>query len=1420
MHHTSPRSRRALSVFISTLLNTSIVLSLISSLVLLPPKDIPKVHAQTPATLFSTQTPAVLMDTDTAAVELGMKFRSDVAGTVTGVRFYKGGSANGGTHIGSIWATNGTRLGQVTFSNETSSGWQTATFQTQISIQANTTYIVSYFAPQGRYSANNNFFSSEFANAPLRAPSSGSSGGNGVYRYGSSSGFPNQTFQESNYWVDVVFSSGAADTTSPTVSLTAPANGATISGNATVSATASDNVGVTSVTFLANGTTIGTDTTSPYSITWNTTSATNGNYTLTARAADAAGNTTTSSGIAVTVSNTTSDTTAPTAPTSLSATPQSSSQINLSWSASSDPESGIANYEVYRCQGTSCTPTTLIASPTGTTYNNTGLTANTTYRYRARAINGVGLPSGYSNTVSATTSGVPQSGARLQGSDVIYRGAFRLPPDAAAYGGNGLAFRPDGNNGNGSLFITGHVYGGTVGEFTIPTPVQATSYSALPQASQLQPFNNMLGSFESRIGGQVMVNGMTYYAPQGKTPNLCWTIINWYNATGANEDSLGCTDIPGTGSTVSGMWHAGPRNGEWHSDRTAGYLFEIPSSVAARFGNSNHTLCMGNHRYDGAFGGGRGPAIYCIDPWTSGSLPANGTNITAGVQVLRYHGFNEVGACYGPSCEFPDYASPDSWMGAEYINNGSREAIVIVGVKGLGPSYYNYGWFAPPYEYQMLFYDVNELAQVAAGQRTPESVIPYLRLTLPAPLGVTAEVAGFHPFGPLAYDEARQRIYIVQNYEGPNATPAIHVYDIQTSGSDDTTPPTTPTMNIPTVVSSSQINLSWTASTDPTVSGQTTSGVTGYRLERCEGSSCSNFTQIATPTGTTFNNIGLTANTTYRYRVLAVDGAGNASSYSTIVSATTPSGGDTTPPTISVTAPTVGTTVSGNTTISASASDNVGVTSVEFFVDGASKGTDTTSPFSISWDTENGGTHPCSGSHTHSLTARAVDAAGNQTTSSGVTVNMNNPSYCTGGRIVNVHTLSELYNAFATEQAGDTIIIHPTGSPYTLNSTALAIDQPNITIKGATGNRDDVVIRGDAMSSSALIKMVFLINNDLADNLTIKDLSMGRVGWHGIKFSGENNAGDGSIIDNVHIFDTFEQMLKVSDNGGASTDNVTVQNSLFDFTAGLAPQAYNGGIDAHRSTGWIVRNNTFRDIQSPSGSVTEHAIHFWDDTAGTGNNTIERNLIINCDRGIGMWLNTGGTIRNNMIIHDGSGAFPDVGIDIQNSTNVQIYNNTVYMAGSYPSAIEYRFTGTTGTYLANNLTNKAITARDGATGTVTNNITNAQASWFVNTANNLHLSSATTPANNAGISVSGLTNDFDGDVRPQGGGIDVGADEYQSTPTTLQGDLNSDGTVNTLDWGIMNSQWFTSNPQSDINSDGLVNSLDYGLLNNNWGMSS
>src|SRR6266540_2144213 len=189
----------------------------------------------------------------------------------------------------------------------------------------------------------------------------------------------------------------------------------------------------------------------------------------------------------------------------------------------------------------------------------------------------------------------------------------------------------------------------------------------------------------------------------------------------------------------------------------------------------------------------------------------------------------------------------------------------------------------------------------------------------------------------------------------------------------DTTPPSVPTGLTASAVSSSQINLSWAASSDNV-------GVSGYRVFR-------NGVQIATTSATSFTNTGLSPSTTYTYAVAAFDAAGNLSAQSSPASATTPAAPDTTPPTVSITAPANGAPVSATVTVSASASDNVGVVGVQFLLDDGINGSAdvTTAPYSVSWNTAT------ASDGSHKITAIARDAAGNVSpVSAPVTVTVNN----------------------------------------------------------------------------------------------------------------------------------------------------------------------------------------------------------------------------------------------------------------------------------------------------------------------------------------------------------------------------------------------------------------------------------------------
>ncbi|KYC37737.1 hypothetical protein WA1_04255 [Scytonema hofmannii PCC 7110] len=188
-------------------------------------------------------------EADSSSVEVGVKFRSDLTGYITGIRFYKG-SSNTGTHVGTLWSSTGQQLARATFSNETSSGWQQVNFSSPVAIAANTVYVASYHTNVGRYASDPNFFAnSGVDNPPLRALRNGVSGANGVYIYSSNPTFPTDSYRSSNYWVDVVFTTSIApDTTPPTVTASTPVNGTTgVTTSTIITATFSESIDATTI---------------------------------------------------------------------------------------------------------------------------------------------------------------------------------------------------------------------------------------------------------------------------------------------------------------------------------------------------------------------------------------------------------------------------------------------------------------------------------------------------------------------------------------------------------------------------------------------------------------------------------------------------------------------------------------------------------------------------------------------------------------------------------------------------------------------------------------------------------------------------------------------------------------------------------------------------------------------------------------------------------------------------------------------------------------------------------------------------------------------------------------------------------------------------------------------------------------------
>jgi len=179
-------------------------------------------------------TPAQVDGGDGQAIEVGVKIRSDVNGYITGLRFYKS-AANTGIHTAHLWSSSGQLLATATFTNETASGWQQVNFATPVAISAGVTYTASYHTPTGHYSTTRNFFANGVDSGPLHALANGTSS-NGVYGYGPG-GFPTQSYQSTNYWVDAVLTTTPpVDNTAPTVSAISPASGSVnVATGATVS---------------------------------------------------------------------------------------------------------------------------------------------------------------------------------------------------------------------------------------------------------------------------------------------------------------------------------------------------------------------------------------------------------------------------------------------------------------------------------------------------------------------------------------------------------------------------------------------------------------------------------------------------------------------------------------------------------------------------------------------------------------------------------------------------------------------------------------------------------------------------------------------------------------------------------------------------------------------------------------------------------------------------------------------------------------------------------------------------------------------------------------------------------------------------------------------------------------------------------
>lgn len=155
-------------------------------------------------TIFGNAKPETPVVADAGVVTLGVKFRSTQPGKVSGIRFYRGATSRDG-YVVKLFAANGSLLAAAKAWKDTCviPCWEQVSFASPVTIAANTTYIAAYYTSHGRYAVEKYGLKNGHSGGPLSAPASDTVGGNGVYTY--STGFPNETWYNSNYYVDVAF---------------------------------------------------------------------------------------------------------------------------------------------------------------------------------------------------------------------------------------------------------------------------------------------------------------------------------------------------------------------------------------------------------------------------------------------------------------------------------------------------------------------------------------------------------------------------------------------------------------------------------------------------------------------------------------------------------------------------------------------------------------------------------------------------------------------------------------------------------------------------------------------------------------------------------------------------------------------------------------------------------------------------------------------------------------------------------------------------------------------------------------------------------------------------------------------------------------------------------------------------------------